>query len=370
MRDRRGMTLIEMMVALVVFGMALTAATAFLRSQSTALRKGVTDMNLTENLSYGASQLSQDIRMAGANVVSGQPAVVYADSVVFAFNADLVSNVSGDLSAVYVDPDAPSGQVTAFRAASAITLPRTSTTYPATDYKSSSGVISPAETIIYYFAPDSGTARTDDYILYRQVNNGTAAVVSRNILHWTGQPFFQYQYLNATDTTHESLSALATAAYPVTVAGTMHDSLRTVQVNYRVTNGLSGSDERIQNVTFTVGMPNVGQAIITQCGSAPLFSSTVTAAVDTSGVGIALSWNPSGDEGGGENDVLRYVVWRRIPPSTDWGDPLLAIPSGLASYSYTDKSVVSDTTYEYAVAAQDCTPTLSSQSISAAVTAP
>lgn len=369
MPNRRGMTLIEMMVALVVFGVALTAAMAFLRSQSTALRRGVTDMNLTQNLSYGAAQLMQEIRMAGSNVPTTQPDVVYADSNLFAFNADLVSNVSGDLSAVYVDPDAPGGQVTAFRVANAITLPRTTTTYPTTDYKTASGVISSAETVMYWFAPDTTTARADDYILWRQVNAGAAEVVSRNVLAWTGKKFFQYQYLNAADTASPTLAALSTGKYPVTFAGTLHDSLRTVQVNYRVTNGITGTDERTQNITFTVGMPNVGQASVTQCGSAPVFSSKVNAAADSTG-GIDLQWNPSGDDGGGESDVLKYVVWRRTPPSTDWGDPLLAIPSGLSSYSYTDKSVTTAVQYQYAVAAQDCTPTLSGQIVSATVTAP
>jgi prepilin-type N-terminal cleavage/methylation domain-containing protein len=369
MRDRRGMTLIEMMVALVVFTMALTAAMAFLRSQSVALRKGVTDMDLTQNLSYGAAQLMEEIRMAGNNVPSGQPDVVYADTNIFAFNADLVSNVSGDISSVYVDPDAPSGQVTAFRVAKAITLPNTTTTYPTTDYKTSSGVVSPAETIIYWFAADTSTSRSDDYVLWRQVNAGTAEVVSRNILKWTGKPFFQYQYLNAVDTASETLASVASGKLPVKFSGTLNDSLRTVQVNYVVTNGFTGTDERKQYITFTVGMPNVGQAIISQCGSAPIFSSKLTAAAD-SVAGIDLSWNPSGDDGGGENDVLKYVIWRRTPPATDWGDPIIAIPSGLSSYTYSDKSVTSATVYQYAVAAQDCTPTLSSQSISTSVTAP
>lgn len=369
MRNRRGMTLIEMMVALVVFGIALTAAMAFLRSQSVALRKGVSNMDLTQNLSYGASQLMQDIRMAGNNVPSGQPDIVYADSNVFAFNADLVSNVSGDISAVYVDPDAPSGQVTAFRTANAITLPRTATTYPTVNYTTSSGVISPAETIIFWFALDTSTSRTDDYILWRQVNAGPADVVSRDILKTTGKPFFQYQYLNAVDTANETLAALPTGSYPITFAGTSHDSLRTVQVNYTVTNGFTGTDERTQNITFTVGMPNVGQAIVSQCGSAPVFSTTLTATAD-SVIGINLAWGRSSDDGGGENDVLKYVVWRRTPPATDWGDPIVAIPSGLSTYTYSDKSTTSGVVYQYAVAAQDCTPTLSGQIVSASATAP
>ena len=89
-----------------------------------------------------------------------------------------------------------------------------------------------------------------------------------------------------------------------------------------------------------------------------------------SGKGIDIGWSRSGDEGGGENDVLKYVVWRRTPPATDWGDPLLAIPSGQTSYTYADQTTTSGVIYQYAVAAQDCTPNLSGQNVSPSVTAP
>ena len=35
-------------------------------------------------------------------------------------------------------------------------------------------MLSPAETITYYFVADTSTARTDDYVLMRQVNNNAA----------------------------------------------------------------------------------------------------------------------------------------------------------------------------------------------------
>jgi hypothetical protein len=49
--------------------------------------------------------------------------VVYAGRVSFAFNADLVSNLPGDISAIYVDPNAPAGQVTAIPTLNALTIP-------------------------------------------------------------------------------------------------------------------------------------------------------------------------------------------------------------------------------------------------------
>jgi hypothetical protein len=76
------------------------------------------------------------------------------------------------------------------------------------------------------------------------------------------------------------------------------------------------------------------------------------------------------DEASGEKDVIRYVVWRRDPAVLDWGDPYLSIPTGSASYSYLDQDVVSGSTYQYAVAAQDCTPRISSQLTSGAVAVP
>src|SRR5262249_37793115 len=74
---------------------------------------------------------------------------------------------------------------------------------------------------------------------------------------------------------------------------------------------------------------------------------------------VRLSWNPSVDETGGEKDVIRYVVWRRQVANLSWGDPYESIPAGLPSYTWVDEVVSPGGVYMYAIAAQDCTPTMS-----------
>ena len=84
---------------------------------------------------------------------------------------------------------------------------------------------------------------------------------------------------------------------------------------------------------------------------------------------VRLSWTPATDETTGEMDVIRYVLYRReVPNGGAWGDPFLSIPAGAGSYTYDDASVTADSTYQYAHAAQDCTPSLSPLSTSVEVT--
>ena len=71
-----------------------------------------------------------------------------------------------------------------------------------------------------------------------------------------------------------------------------------------------------------------------------------------------------------KEDVERYVLWRRLAADPDWGDPLVSIPSGQASYVYSDATVSAASSYYYAVAGEDCTPSMSSQLSSNQVTIP
>jgi hypothetical protein len=122
-----------------------------------------------------------------------------------------------------------------------------------------------------------------------------------------------------------------------------------------------------------IALPNAGVSPVASCGSSPILGTPLTAnpvVVAGDPPVVQLSWSPALDESGGEADVVRYVVWRREPPTTDWGDPLLSLPAGSTTYTYSDASVVSGTAYEYAMAAQDCTPTLSTMATSGVVVVP
>ena len=121
------------------------------------------------------------------------------------------------------------------------------------------------------------------------------------------------------------------------------------------------------------GLPNAGLANTKSCGDPPFaMSAPVVTSVLVNGTvpAASLTWGPSVDENAGEKDVERYVVWRRLSTTTDWGDPIVSIPAGSPTYVWTDASVVPgppSNTYYYAVAAQDCSPALSPQALSGSV---
>jgi len=381
----RGMTLIEMMLALIVFSMVMAGALAFLRAQGSSFSLGTQRVAMYQNTRYALNEMEKDLRTAGAGTADNQPQLIYAGTNVVAFNANYWTNTPGDVFAVYYNPDAPDSAVQALKSTQRITIPLTSFGYPDTSYMLGPGN-SPAETIIFYFSPDTSTPRTDDYILYRQVNNLQPEVVARNILATSGVSFFQYYTVSTNATTGvSSMSLVPTANLPYMHTVKVHlalndtgpaariDSLRAVRVNFTSTNGLTGAAERLRTISRVMRLPNAGLVNRKDCGDPPILGSVAFTAVynAVSGApGVTLTWNPATDENGGEKDIERYVVWRRLSTVVDWGDPYVSIPSGSASYQFQDQNVVSGNTYVYALAAEDCTPSLSSQATSSGVAIP
>ena len=146
------------------------------------------------------------------------------------------------------------------------------------------------------------------------------------------------------------------------------DQIRAVEVSFRSTDGETGSLAQDALVRRLIRMPNAGQAQLRTCGDSPLFSSSVAASQAPSEARIDIAWNRSADEESGEQDVVRYAIYRRISGVADWGEPIFSVPAGNASYSFSDPSVLPGETYLYAVAAQDCTPSMSPFRSSASVT--
>jgi hypothetical protein len=115
-------------------------------------------------------------------------------------------------------------------------------------------------------------------------------------------------------------------------------------------------------VSRIIDLPSAGFGIKMTCGDEPILGSPLNLQVVTpDGTPmVRLDWLPATDESVGEKDVIRYVLYRRdVPNSGDWGDPFLSIPAGAAGYTYDDATVEVGNTYQYAHAAQDCTPSLS-----------
>jgi prepilin-type N-terminal cleavage/methylation domain-containing protein len=380
MSDRRGMTLIEMLIAITVFSIILGGALGFLSKQSKGLDRNSSDMGMLQNLSFAGTLLEQEVRMAGANVPFKQPAILYAGTSTFIFSADYASNIDS-LYAVYYNPGLPIGQVNALTAAQRFALPGTSPVfnYPDSDYFAvgNSGINSPAETIAWFFQLDTSTTVANDYVLLRQVNNQPPEVVVRNVNQTAGRNFFRYYYrrIPLAGTSQASLDTVPTSWMPIvhtqaihgapgdTAAAARVDSISTVEVAFTVTNGLTGTDLRTRSISFMVPMPNVQTKKVVSCGDIPILGSIPTAQWVIAGTDttMVVRWNQAVDESGGEQDIRAYVIWRRDVGAPVWNEPIATVPAGAPSPSYSDQTAVPGYLpgYQYGVAAQDCTPSLS-----------
>jgi type II secretory pathway pseudopilin PulG len=365
------MTIVELMVAMTVFGVVISVALTFMAQQNTAFQASLERLGALRNGRYAVTTLVQDLETLGTNVPGHQPSLLYGDDDVVTFSADYATNVVGDPFAVFVDPDAPSAQVRAPSAA--FTIPTTAVTAADSSYVVGAGVPSPAEILTFFFMSDSSTVQPDDFVLYRQVNASPREVVARHLRRDGNAPFFAF------DRAREESGGLALSTVPDSLLPIRHvepfhraeadtgvfalgDSIRAIRVTLVATNGLTGSEERSVRVQRSIALPNAGRSSLSTCGSTPLFGDSLVATTTTLAGGesaVDLAWGQATDEAGGEEDVVRYVLWRRESGSADWGAPFVAVPAGAASYSYQDATVEPATIYEFAVAAQDCTPTLS-----------
>jgi prepilin-type N-terminal cleavage/methylation domain-containing protein len=374
MTRRPGFSLTELMIALGVFSVLLVTTLGFYREQSRAFTEGNERMTLMQNLRYGINSLEQNLRTAGVGVPVRQPALVYAGERVISFNADYGTRVDNDFFAVYYDPRLPAGAVSALTPARRLTLPGTSFAYPDSTYLAGSGN-SPAETITFFFAPDTTSTRVDDFALFRQVNDLEAEVIARNLLE-TDEPFFSYH--TGSPSSDGTLDASPESMLPLAHTSPLHgapadtgaaaaiDGVRAVSVSYAATNGLDGGRETQRKIRRLIRLPNAGLATPRSCGSRPLLgTSLIATAIDatssTEGY-IRLQWGPATDELAGEQDVIRYVIWRMNSGSAPLGDPLVSMAPGSTTYVYEDRSTDPEQDYWYALAAQDCSPQYSNTS--------
>jgi prepilin-type N-terminal cleavage/methylation domain-containing protein len=384
-RGEGGFTLIEMIIAIMIYGIVLAAGIGFVAMQNTLFHRGLDRMTALQNLRYALNSMETDIPSLGTNVPTAQPSLVYAGPDVLAFTGDYASNVANDVFASYIDLGAPNGQVTV--PAPTITVPNTTFTWPDTLYLTTAGTRSPAEMLIFWFALDSTTTRNDDYVLYRQVNNGAPEPLARNLLRAVdASPFFRYVRRRDFASAASAIEVIPDGSLPIMHSSTFHrvaadtaasalsDSIRAVRVTMRSTNGLTGDAERIVAASRMIDMPNAGITLMQTCGDEPIQGSALGATLVDLGGGnyvSRLSWTAAVDETAGELDVARYVIYRqRTPIGTDWGDPYLSIPAGLANYTYDDGLIAYSETYQYALSAQDCTPMLSPLETSPLVVVP
>lgn len=377
-RDRRaGFSLVELLVTLIVLSMIMGTTVVFFQSQNKSFLKGSEKMDLLQNARYTVGQVERILRTIGAGVTGQQPMLVYGHNDVVAFNTDYDENDTTDFRwAVNFNPSISSTNSISWQVSGATTIPNSSYTYPTQNYTQANGAAGLAETKIFWFTADSTTSRTDDYILWERTNAGTKEYIAKNILAFPGRPFFEYfmaRKIAGVDTMIMASGSLLPLKrqWPLTgwtstdtANAVRPDSVKAIRINVRVTNGLTGSSERYRDFSQMIQVPNNGLPSANVCGRSPFPPASFTAFPDTtpaSGI-MYFRWTRSADHGGGEYDVRQYILYAREDSATVWSDPLMMIKADTTT-SWDSVAVggfdpAKD--YDFAVSAQDCTPSVSS----------
>jgi hypothetical protein len=258
-----------------------------------------------------------------------------------------------------------------------------------------SGLPGRAETVSYWVSADSSSPRPSEYVLFRRVNRGTPKVVATALYIAPGQPFFKYLW--ARDSTGV-IDTVPAGKLPLLHVTPVHGSL----ADTGETASLAAQVDRVRAVIVSVtgqfrdprpNAPITRRTTRTQttlinmtmlnrpsCGLAP--SPVIAIAWLTSVSGqpdrMNLAWTRASDDGGGERDVERYLIYRAVN-GVPFGEPIDEVPSnnGGAGYTWSDLDVKRTTpsypgqnTFRYAIVAQDCQPQVSTQATTSTITVP
>ena len=374
MRNRRGFTLIEMLISVTLLLFITGAAVQFLRRQTALVASTTAKTDALQNAEFAATQIERELREAGAGVVDGQPMLVQLDSEAITFNANMVSIDSGDVAAVYQLRDADTAGVRVMWKSERMLLPNQSTYYyPDTTYMSGS-VPSSAETISYYFRPDSTTSgQANDYLLMRRVNARPPTLVARGIVKDPRDtfPFFTYYKADSTNTLKQILETKMPLIHRAMIHDTpldsgmsaQTDSIKAVRIHFLAAarDAKTGKDA-LRAVEIQIRMMNSGLLKFSSCGSEPQPGPAPTVTVSPMWANqpyARVQWAAAPDDSvSGEKDLERYAIFRKTSAAAPWGDPITSIAAGRMNYTYVDYAVANGATYVYGTAPQDCTPAM------------
>ncbi|MBL0938686.1 MAG: prepilin-type N-terminal cleavage/methylation domain-containing protein [Gemmatimonadaceae bacterium] len=390
-RRRSGVTLVELLIGMAIFGVVMSAGMGFMMSQSRGLRVLSDRSNTVQNGRFSRDLMRQELRAAGTNVTDVQPILVLANDSAMSFNADLTTRNRDSVAltgAVYVDTYASEATVSAITIDRQFVVPgsRPSLSYPLQSYSQVNTMFinSDAELVTYRFTPDTA-GPTGTYALFRHVNDAPAELVATGLRRVTNRPFFRYWYDPSRYGANEpDLDTVPRNWLPLTKSAARRgldadtgiavsariDQLRAVEVTYEA-RAVGGSKAEVVN--YIVPMPNVENARQSRaCGRPPLQPTTPTVTWRSDSQFVQITIPAATDDGAGEKDAIRYVIWRQQSGVTTWGEPISTVAATQrSSYIVRDAGwPVRGTTYRYGVAVQDCTPNVSSMTASAAVLVP
>lgn len=379
---RPGFTLAELLLSLTITVTIFAAAVPFFTLQMRQLQQNLARADAQQTARFAQTMVDRELRNIGIAVTDmqaalgiprPQPKIVQADGFAVTFNTNLVANDTLDMNAVYYDPNVPHSLTTALASPGAITLPLSPASYPDYVYRDENGLLSTAETVSYWASVDSTAPATDEYVLFRRVNDGPVSVVARGLRIPAGQHLFRYRRLYASGV----IDSVPAAALPIlwNATNSVADSVRTVTLSVRgVFHGfdLSNKATKVERyVSAQTNLANIGLAQRSACGDIPLNPGSPTATIVLTPLGatdrVSLTFSASGDEASGERDVERYAVFRR-EVGQPWDEPIAVVGKAGGPYLWEDFDIQAGTAFQYGVAAQDCSPANSSIMGSANVT--
>jgi prepilin-type N-terminal cleavage/methylation domain-containing protein len=361
---RTAFTLVEIMIAMTLLTILGAATLSFFIKQTRAVTMTAGRLDAQQNVSFALDEIDHDLRVAGVGLGLRQPMVIEAHPYAVTFNADLVTRDTASVTAAsYFDPNVPDSLALALTPANRLAYPYSVIQYPDSLYVQASGLLSNAETISYWVTLDSTTARPDDYLLVRRVNNAPATVVARGLVFPTGGPAFRYFIPGTAINSRLEVTAPTLPLYfkEGTVGpDTMLAKLSEVRVQLAAVFKDPLGQDIYRSVNEYIPLLNAGLLHASACGAAPQAPTSITPTAWPAGDSIDVAWPASGDETGGERDVKSYSVYRRVGSSGNWGTPIYTVPgAGTVTYDFEDKTVPLGPAYQYAVVARDCTPALS-----------
>ncbi len=378
-RRRSGFTILELLISMVVLLVFIGMAGSAVQTQGRAVTREAGRQVALHGARLGVATIERELRIAGAHLADWQPVIVEGGPRSIVFNADLVSTLPGDPSAAYINPDADSSTVLSWNRADQLPLPASGRMYPDSNYTEGPGIPGNAETIAFWVERDASSPRTDEYVLYRRVNGAAAEVLARGIVLGARDTIFRYFRPDTLGVMRQfpssMLPLLHRTPYHASLADSASslrpDSVRVVTVTLQTRARDPKGFESLRQASATVRIMNVGAAGRETCGNPPLgVHVEATVAIVGGAAAVSVQWARDVDDGGGEQDVQRYVIYRRPASEPSFESPLASIPAGSGTYTFIDSDVLSGQQWIYGVASQDCTPSMSPGGLSSTVTIP
>jgi len=372
---RAGFTLVEVTMVMTLLAIVGALVMPFFLKQSRSVTNTAGNLDAQQSVSFALNMIDHDLRVAGIGTGLNQPQLVEANPLAITFNANLITNdTTAVTTASYYDPAVSNALSTSLTPGSKITLPLSSTQYPDSTYYQAPGLASPAQTISYYLRPDSTvTTVPQTYVLWRQVNSASPVMLARGFTLPVSNAAFRYYIPGATTNSVQELTVAAgqlpryfkepQGSVPNTGPDDTLALISEVRLQLTAMYQDQFGNQMFRNVNEAIPLLNAGLQHVSACGAAPAPVGSLTASAyggPTGGDSVQVQWTPSSDETGGAKDVRSYVIYRRTQPSTAW-EPVFNVQAiGLATYTEIDKGLTGGgTKYDYAAAAENCTPALS-----------